>query len=273
MFSIIIPSLNPKIEKICITLESIFQNTGDYEVILVLQKTSISNQNEIKKIFHNKDNFKIINDSGLGISRARNKAIKESIGNWFLLLDDDVYIKKDTIKNLNKQISGDEFFYYGNAHIKNTNINYVKYYIKNNDLSIWSYNRVCSISLIINQKTFDRIGIFDESLGTGCIMGSSEESDLIIRALLNNISIKYLKNFVVYHDRPIHSLDKIETYAMGSGAMHRKYLTSKKIRLYIKFILDFFIRLIFLLSFRKKRYIFLKGFFKGFFKYENNKKD
>ena len=47
MFSIIIPSLNPKIEKICITLESIFQNTGDYEVILVLQKTSISNQNEI----------------------------------------------------------------------------------------------------------------------------------------------------------------------------------------------------------------------------------
>jgi GT2 family glycosyltransferase len=272
MFSIIIPSFNPKIKKICATLESIFQNSGDYEVILVLQKTSTFKQNEIKKFFYNKDNFKIIVDLGVGISRARNIAIKESRGEWFLLLDDDVYIKKNVIKNLNNQISEDEFFYYGNALIKNTNINYVNYYIKNSDLTIWSYNRVCSISLIINRKTFNHIGTFDECLGTGCLFGSSEESDLIIRALLSNIRIKYIKNFTVYHDLATHSLNKTEAYAMGSGAMHRKHLYSGKIQLYIKFILDLLLRLIFLLSFRRKRFIFIRGFLKGFLKYANKKK-
>lgn len=272
MFSIIIPSLNPKIEKISSTLKNIFHNSGVYEVILVLQKTSISKQNEIKKIFKNKDNFKVIIDRRIGISRARNIAIKKSKGDWFLLLDDDVFIKKDTIKNLKKQISEDEFFYYGNAFVKNTNINYVKYFIKNNDLSIWSYNRVCSICLVINRRTFDMLGLFDESLGAGCLMGSSEESDLIIRALNKNIKIKYLKDFSVYHDAALHSLDKIESYAMGSGAMHRKYLNSRKIQLYIKFTLDLLLRVIFLFTLRKKRYVFLRGFLKGFISYADNKK-
>jgi GT2 family glycosyltransferase len=109
-------------------------------------------------------------------------------------------------------------------------------------------------------------------LGTGCLFGSSEESDLIIRALLSNIRIKYIKNFTVYHDLATHSLNKTEAYAMGSGAMHRKHLYSGKIQLYIKFILDLLLRLIFLLSFRRKRFIFIRGFLKGFLKYANKKK-
>jgi glycosyltransferase involved in cell wall biosynthesis len=271
MISIIMPSLNPDIRKLFTTLNCILQNDGKYEVILVLQKTNIKKVNKIKNYFSFNVKLKIINDTGIGISRARNIAIKASDGDWILLLDDDVYIENNTIQNLNKQLSSDEMFYYGNALIHCTNSYYVRYYVINRNLSIWSYNRVCSISLIVNRKTFDKIGWFDESLGSGCEFGSSEESDFIIRALLNKIKIGYLKDYSVYHEKAEHSLQKVESYSMGAGALCRKHLASKNLKLYTKFLLDLTLRIFFLLSFKRKRYIFFKGFLKGFVKYNNYK--
>jgi len=271
MISIIMPSLNPNPNKICSNINNILQNGGEYEVVLVLQRTSEEIKGEIKKHCNFSNKLKIINDTGIGISRARNIAIRASAGDWMLLLDDDVYIENNTIQNLSKQLSGDELFYYGNALIYNTNIHYVRYYVINRDLSIWSYNRVSSISLIVNRKVFDRIGLFDENFGSGCDLGSSEESDLIIRALLGKIKIRYLKDYVVYHDKAAHSLEKVEHYAMGGGAIYRKYLFSPNIKLLLKFSIDFAIRVIFLFSFQLKRYVFLRGFVKGFVRYGSYK--
>jgi GT2 family glycosyltransferase len=271
MISIIMPSLTPNFNKICSTLDCILQNSGEYEVVLVLQRTGIEIEDKIKKHFSFNAKLKIINDTGIGISRARNIAIRASVGDWMLLLDDDVYIENNTIQNLNEQLSDNEMFYYGNALIHNTNTHYVRYYVINKDLSIWSYNRVCSISLIVNRKAFDRIGWFDENFGSGCELGSSEESDLIIRVLLNKIKIRYLKDYSVYHEKAVHSLQKVEDYAMGGGALYRKHLASKNLKLYSKFLFDLILRMFFLFSFQRKRYVFFKGFFKGFFKYSDYK--
>ena len=265
------PSLNPSLNKICSTLDCIMQNSGEYEVILVLQRASVEIEGKIKKHLGFNDKLIVINDTGVGISRARNIAIKASTGEWILLLDDDVYIENNTIQNLNKQLSVNTMFYYGNALVHNTNTHYVRYYVIDRDLSIWSYNRVCSISLVINRKAFDRIGWFDENLGSGCELGSSEESDLVIRALLNKIKIRYLKDYSVYHEKAVHSLQKVENYAMGAGALYRKHMASKNLKLYAKFLFDLALRMFFLFSFQRKRYVFFKGFFKGFVKYSDYK--
>ena len=210
MISIIIPSLNPSFENICSTLGNILKNNGQYEIVLVLQKSDQSFAESILKYFDLDEKLRIINDEGVGISRARNIAIKSSIGRWILLIDDDVYIKDDMIQTLERNLSDNSKLYYGNVFITNTNRHYVPHYIVKNDLNIWSYNRVCSVSLVINRQVFDQIGWFDENLGSGCEIGSSEESDLIIRALLNNIPIKYLSSYCVYHDEALHTLNKIK---------------------------------------------------------------
>lgn len=264
MISVIMPSLNPNIVKIKNTLDSILENKGNYEIILILQRTDDDKVEALKKYFFNENKLHIIIDDGIGISRARNIAIKNSNGDWFLLLDDDIYIEKHIIEDISKILDDKELFYYGNAMITDTEEHYVRFYMVDKELSIWDYNRVCSISLIINKKVFEEIGLFDENLGSGTIFGSSEESDLILRAFENGFQIKYMKNYIVYHEKAEHTLSKIEKYAMGSGALYKKQINCMNVKLYLKFLIDFCIRIIFLLTFKKKRYLFIKGFIKGF---------
>mgnify|MGYP003976877371 CR=1 FL=1 len=268
MISIIMPSLSPNLNKICSTLKYILQNSGEYEVVLVLQRTSMEIEGKIKKKCNFSDKLIIINDTGIGISRARNIGINSSLGEWILLLDDDIYIENNTIQELEKELDNNELFYYGNSMITGTKKHYVGFYITEKDIDIWSYNRICSISLIINKKVFDKIGYFDEKLGSGTYFGSSEESDLILRSLLNGINIKYLKIYIVYHEKAMHSMHKVEKYAMGAGALYKKNILSKNIKLYVKFLIDLIIRFLFLFTFKKKRYLFLRGFFKGFINYK-----
>lgn len=267
MISIIIPSINPNYKKIFFTLNSVLKNTGQYEVILVLQKTNKNIIKKIKQEFGKSNKLKIICDKSQGISRARNLAIKSANGDWIILIDDDVYIKTNTIKKLNENISVNDLFYYGNAIVHKTNDHFVNHYIVNSDLDFWNYNRVSSIALVINRKVFEKVGLFDVNLGSGSDFGSSEESDLILRVLLKNIKIKYMREYFVYHEKANLPLQKIEYYAKGAGALYKKHLKSKNIKLYIKFLIDLAIRGLFLLSFKKKRYIFFKGFFLGFVKY------
>lgn len=261
------PSLNPNLHKIFSTLNSIVLNKGDFEIILVLQRTSEEKVKKIRNEFKLITNLRVINDDGIGISRARNIAINSSVGDWILLLDDDVYINENILHNLTHELSNDELFYYGNVLETSTNNHYVPHYIVNKDLGLFSFNRVCSVALVINSKVFEMIGLFDENLGSGSEYGSSEESDLILRALLNKINIKYLCNYVVYHSKASHSLGKVEKYAMGAGALNRKYFFKFNFILFLKFLIDFIIRILFLCTFKKKRYVFFKGFFKGFIRF------
>jgi len=76
-----------------------------------------------------------------------------------------------------------------------------------------------------------------------------------------------LSGYSVYHEKAEHSLRKVESYAMGGGALCRKHFNSRDVKLYIKFMLDLALRVVFLFSFNRKRYVFLRGFFKGFLRY------
>ena len=70
------PSLTPNFNKICSTLDCILQNSGEYEVVLVLQRTGIEIEDKIKKHFSFNAKLKIINDT------ARIAANPENIAFW-----------------------------------------------------------------------------------------------------------------------------------------------------------------------------------------------
>lgn len=263
-FSIITPSYNPDPERISQTLYRILENTGSYEIIVVLQKTSMETIEKIHARFKYYENVVFIVDDGVGISRARNIAISESKGEWVLLLDDDVYVYPDLISKLQNISAIEALFYFGNIYKTGSNEHYLKFYATSSKLGLFNYNRVCSVALVINRIVFRKIGLFDENLGAGCFFGSSEESDFILRALLSKLCIRRIDDHDVFHDQANPSLEKVESYARGLGALYRKYLFRYSLGLNVKLICDLLVRIFLTLSLSKRRIFFVRGVYRGF---------
>jgi len=86
-----------------------------------------------------------------------------------------------------------------------------------------------SASLFARRQVFERIGLFDERLGLGpdTAFKSSEELDLLVRALAAGLGLSYLRELTVFHEQ-IHpgnrsaQIARVAVYARGFGAMLRK---------------------------------------------------
>jgi glycosyltransferase involved in cell wall biosynthesis len=267
-YSVIIPTLIYKYERLISLLrilDSIIDNSS--EIIIVFQGENLNYLNLLCKEFK-KSVFKFIVSEEIGISVARNIGIYQSTKEWIIFLDDDIYINNDFFVQLNTNINKSYKAFYGNVLIEETNNNFVKYYITNKNINFFSYNRICSVSLVLNRSIFNEIGFFDERLGTGSYFGSSEESDLIIRMLMHKIVIKYLKTHTVWHPFEPFPHNKYFKYGKGLGALYKKYLFNSPIILKLKLIFDLLLRFFLLLTFSPKRYFFLLGALRGFIKFK-----
>lgn len=88
-YSIIIPVYNvEKYIKKC--LDSVFSQTDkDFEVIVVNDGTKDNSMDIVKKY-----DAKIINQKNQGLSAARNRGVKEAVGDYLIFLDSDDYWEK-----------------------------------------------------------------------------------------------------------------------------------------------------------------------------------
>lgn len=101
-FSIIIPVYNVE-EYIKKCLDSIFaQSEKDFEVIVVNDGTKDNSMNIVKNY-----DVKIINQENKGLSAARNRGVKEAIGEYIIFLDSDDYIEKNLFQEIKKSLKND----------------------------------------------------------------------------------------------------------------------------------------------------------------------
>lgn len=98
-YSIIIPVYNvEKYIKKC--LDSVFSQTDkDFEVIVVNDGTKDNSMDIVKKY-----DVKIINQKNQGLSAARNRGVKEAVGDYLIFLDSDDYWEKNILKELSKSL-------------------------------------------------------------------------------------------------------------------------------------------------------------------------
>ncbi len=267
-YTIIIPTILEEDSSIRRLLGCISQNNHESEIIIIFQGKNKKSFINLYSEYKNTPGLIFLYSNRTGISIARNIGIKKSRGDWIILLDDDVYIEKNFFSKIKLIDLKKPIIYYGNVFVNGTLKNYVPFYIECKDLNFFSYNRVCSVSLIISREVFNTIGYFDENIGAGKYYGSSEESDLILRALLNNIKVSYISNHYIWHPKPNFSLRKVYRYSLGLGALYKKHYYSAPLLLKIKFLLDILLRIVLLMTFKPKRFVFLFGFFRGIYEFK-----
>lgn len=100
--SVIVPAYNAE-KYITRNLESLYkQNFNDMEVIVVNDGSTDSTQKKIEDFIdsHTKLNVKLINTTNQGLANARNTGIKEAVGDYFINLDSDDFLKENIVKKL-----------------------------------------------------------------------------------------------------------------------------------------------------------------------------
>ena len=124
--SIIVVSLNTKIDFLK-TIESIKRQTyKNYETIVIDGKSNDGTVDEINKIKDNLSNFIIEKDTG--IYDAMNKGIKMSSGKWIIFMNSgDLFYKKDTLHNFLSKNTNNYDIVYGDTVVKTK---YLKYVVK-----------------------------------------------------------------------------------------------------------------------------------------------
>lgn len=266
MISIIMPSYDPNVAKVSETVSGILTQDAEIEIILVLQHTDSSKVAALRGRLKD-TRVKVIDDDGVGISRSRNIGVQNSNGKWLLFLDDDIQLEPATLKAIqdSPEYKGEKGrFFYGNLFVIGTRDNYLNFPLTGRKVGVFSYNRVCSVMLIIEKELFHEIGPFDERMGSGTYFGAYEESDIVVKALLVGETIQYLPFYTAYHESADYEVEKVVKYARGTGAFYRKYWLQKSRLLDLKLTLDLLLRVILTLTLKKKRIFWFKGFWEGF---------
>ncbi len=228
--SIIIPTYN-RASKICFTLEALLRQTEvEFEVIIVVDG-STDNTIEVVRQFENQfPRFHVEVTSNGGRAKARNAGAGLAVGTYLIFIDDDIQLFPDAAclhrklinENPNSVIFGalelakdsrpSDFQEYRSA-LESDQGRHVPEEITLNQYAFTSAN------MSIARTTFEGLGGFDPALR------DSEDFDFSVRALLNNIGLKYAREIMGYHDDHL-SLSQYVT-------RRKEYLRSKYLLLKI----------------------------------------
>ncbi len=243
MYSIIICTYN-RSKYIYQTLEKIAQNefsTSNYEIILVNNNSTDSTEEECFRFKNTYSNipFKYFVETNQGLSHARNRGMKEASGEWFIFLDDDAFVYKNYLSNLDKNLQQNaDAIAFGGKITPHFESGTTPQW-----MSKWSYSWVSAIDMskdvtLFKSKAYpiganmgfrsscmDSYGLFNTELGrTKDNLLGGEEKDYFNRIKAANGLIYYFPDIEVQHMIPEKRTTKdfIQKLAFGIGISEQK---------------------------------------------------
>lgn len=247
--SIIIPNYNgAKYIKECI--DSVYNQTyKDYELIVV-DNASSDNSNEI--IEENYPEIKLIkNDTNTGFSIAVNQGIKESKGEYALLLNNDTLAEPTWLEALVNTIEKDKKIfsvcskmiqYYNNDKIDDAGDEYCVLgwaWKRGDGKSTTEYTKTeevfssCAGAAIYRKATFDEIGYFDENF-----FAYMEDVDISYRAKIYGYKNVYCADAKIHHIGSATSGSKYNGFKIKLAARNNIYVPYKNMPL-LQLIINF----------------------------------
>lgn len=210
ILSIIIVTYNSQ-EDIHRCVESIQKSTSmPYEIIIVDNDSSDGTKKYLREIKNNYHIRIIFNSRNLGFSASTNQGIKESHGEYIVLLNPDTIVTKDWAWNLMQHFDNEtgavgplsnyvagmqKFEFYLKENVDSVNIDQLA-----NNLYVWNQNNSVETKLLIGfclmlrREIIDRIGMLDENLFLG-----SDDLEYSFRLRANGFKLLVAADTFVFH--------------------------------------------------------------------------
>ena len=192
----------------------------DYEVIVVDQSDI---EDDLFSSVYLDSNIKYFKLNNRGLSRNRNFGVRQSIGDYICIIDDDAIYPKDYLKNVDASVVSNSYPTILCGKIIDPDTNKAFAVSEDSDVGWENANKLCSSpGMVINRK-FLIDNPFDERLGVGAEFGSGEESDIMFCALSKGMKIVFTNNYYVNHhvdnNNVLNDDKRLKSYAKGYGAM------------------------------------------------------
>lgn len=180
MISIIIPVYNvEKYLEDC--LNSVLNQSNQNFEIVCINDGSTDRSLDVLKNYTSKDiRIKVVSQENKGLSAARNRGIKEAIGDYIFFLDSDDWLEPNTLQILQRNITDEDLICFnGRRYFEDGTIEKSDYGITENNLSGWVYYNkyalmntkfsfVCSVlriykrDYLLNNNLYFKEGIYHE---------------------------------------------------------------------------------------------------------------
>ncbi|MCR5798809.1 MAG: glycosyltransferase [Lachnospiraceae bacterium] len=272
-FSFLLCTLNRE-ELLRRCVNSLLEQSYDkYEIVIIDQSDNINYD------YQNSECIKYYHVSEKGLSRSRNLGLQFCEGDFIALIDDDAVYDHNYLKEANETIenTNDVGILAGRIKDPITGEYLLPHMIEANTINI-KWNSIfdyCMSAAMIIHKSILSDG-FDMDFGIGAQYGAGEETDIVIKTLIEKKRVIYNPALIVYHKSNTDIIDYTRTYnySVGFGALYKKYyLKNRKILwgwLYIKSLIKSMGGIL-LYSIGNKKYkrslYSLKGKIDGFKKY------
>jgi glycosyltransferase involved in cell wall biosynthesis len=197
MISVVMPVYN-QARYIMRAVESVWaQDVPDVEIVII-DDGSTDETGVVLRSLAGKENVRCLTQENAGPAAARNRAIRESRGEWIAFLDGDDYWLAGKLKAQLRVLEerGGEFAYCGAIIVDDDGrtISTHPAVAPDSLLSslVWG-NLISTPTVIVRRSLLDRVGLFDEALWTG------EDWDLWLRLATHGRGASVTEPLVAVH--------------------------------------------------------------------------
>jgi glycosyltransferase involved in cell wall biosynthesis len=222
---------------------------ADFDLLIVDQSDDDRTEQVVRQLAAGRSNVRYMHTSTPGLSRAYNIGIRETTGEILAFTDDDCIAPPDWIENIVRAFgrSADADMLYGQVHtppsleghsgqLPTLAIPRPRRFSRRDGFQIYGMGA----NFAARRKLFNRIGGFDELLGGGAPLRSSQDFDFQYRAYLGGAVVLLSPEVQVDH-YGLRSEEQwpatLRAYGAGDGAFYFKH-----IRCWDVFALSMFIR-------------------------------
>ena len=225
--------------------------------IIIENSGNIGLQKELKRKY---DNIEVILSNNVGMGAGNNIGLKSCRTNFAYVLNPDIKLKKDTLKNLINSLAKIKDFSLASPINDNPKIpNYKSFTVNQNDSNILSVDSIDGFSMLFNLKNFPDKIFFDENFFLYL-----ENDDLCLRIKKENHNIFIIKNSQINHKGSISRNADLELLRNWHWMWSKYYFNKKhygtlnaliKVSLnFLSAIFKYFINLVIFNNYRSKIY-------------------
>jgi len=219
---------------------------GDYEIILINNcSTDNSEQQCIKNIQqHSNLQIRYFLETKQGLSNARNRGIRESMGNIITFIDDDAFADRDYIYNIKKDFRTSGMVAGGGKILpqwENKRPKWMSCFLLplvsvldmgDQIIAFKGEKYPIGANMFFRKSLFEKTGLFDPMLGRSKKnMIGNEEKDLFLKIKKLGYKICYFPNITVHHyitkERTKTSFIKKQAIGIGQSEKIRTRLNKK----------------------------------------------